>query len=408
MKKIILVLSIFCLISCNQKVNLNEESHLELFNLKGKVKEINFDYTLNEITDISYKPIGKANPRFFDLGIIGDIDLSYPRALSKLDFYYHQIFFDSNNIFLSEMLNKSYYANKCDSYKIEFNKNGKLISFEGYKNKKGIIKIYCEYTDNNITKIKKAEDSKNEQLGAKSDIVYEYQYNKFDLLSSKKETNSNGYSLNSTFNYIFDKHKKEFNIKEDRLENFSDNRTKKSQFEYTLTINNENKIDKIIYDKENKTISFLDGKIKKIIEYDNDGKLIFSIELNYVGGLIADLKKTKYDILNEVYFEYEENGNLKSIKCNDESKKEFTNSLKFNYKFDHFKNWTKQIYVIDRSKYDNYIQFLKKRETFSNDFYERYGHSPFTFKEDVNVEIEKNLLKEYSSKIEVERNIIYY
>ena len=98
MKKIFLIFFIFSLLSCEQKVKVNNESHLQLFNLKGNVKQLNHDYILNEITDISYKPIGKANPKFLDLGSVEGADLSYVRALSEFDFYYYEVFFDSHNI----------------------------------------------------------------------------------------------------------------------------------------------------------------------------------------------------------------------------------------------------------------------------------------------------------------------
>lgn len=408
MKKIIFILSIFCLFSCEQKVKINEENHLQLFNLKGNVKQLNHDYILNEITDISYKPIGKANPKFLDLGSVEGADLSYVRALSEFDFYYYEVFFDSHNIFFSEILNKSYYANRCNNYEIKFNTDGNVTSFEGLKNNKKIYKIYFEYENNNIIKIKKVEDTKGEYLGKKSETTTEFEYGSNNLITTKKVTENDGYTSNSTFSYDFNKDKNEFSITEVRNEKFSDNETKKFNINYIMALDNEDKIEKITYEKKNKVISFANGRIKKITEFNKNNELTFNIELNYNGNNISEVKKTKYGKLNEIYFQYDDNGNLKNVKCNDESKKDFINDLRFSYEYDNFKNWTKQSYSIDRAKYDNYIQYLKKREKYSNDYYEVYGYSPFSFKEDVDAEIERKILSKYSSKIDVERRIIYY
>lgn len=408
MKKSILLFLILCLISCEQKVNINKENHLQLFNLKGKVKQITYDYILNEITDISYKPIGKANPRFLDLGSVGDIDLSYTRVFSELDLYYNETFFDSYNIFLRTISSKSFYSNRCDYYEIEFNTDGNVTDFKSYKSGKVIYSINFEYIDNNIVKIKKTEDTKGEYSGIKSEIVIDFEYGKNNLIKKRNERSSNGFSSNSIFTYTFDKEKNEFLISELKNNKFSNGRTEKNNFTYRMTLDSKNNIEEIIYEKDNKNIKFSNGKLKKITEFDKQNSLIFNIELNYNGNSFSEIKKTRFGKLNEIYFEYEDNGNLNNVKCNDESKKEFFNNLKFSYEFDSFKNWTKQTYAIDRSKYDNYIQYLNKRDKYSNEYYEIYGYSPFSNQENFDAEIEKKYLSMYSSKIDVERKIIYY
>ena len=98
MKKIIVLLIVVSLVSCTERIKLSKENHLQLFNLKGNFKQINYKYVQNEITDISYKPIGVANPRFYILGSVSEIDLSYVRAQSTFDNYYDNLFFDSYNI----------------------------------------------------------------------------------------------------------------------------------------------------------------------------------------------------------------------------------------------------------------------------------------------------------------------
>lgn len=406
MKKIIFILSIFCLFSCEQKVKINEENHLQLFNLKGNVKQLNHDYILNEITDISYKPIGKANTTFFRSVSTHDTNLSYIRTLSEFDFYYYEEFFDSYNIFFSQML--SYVDYGWNNYEIKFNSDGNIISIEGFKNNMKIYKIHFEYENNNIIKVKKTEDLRKEDLGKRTETIVEFEYGSNNLITTKKVTENDGYTSNSTFSYDFNKDKNEFSITEVRNEKFSDNETKKSNFNYIMALDNEDKIEKITYEKKNKVISFANGRIKKITQFNKNNELTFNIELNYNGDKISEVKKTKYGKLNEIYFQYDDNGNLKNVKCNDESKKDFINDLRFSYEYDNFKNWTKQSYSIDRAKYDNYLQYLKKREKYSNDYYEVYGYSPFSFKEDVDAEIERKILSKYSSKIDVERRIIYY
>lgn len=414
MKKIIIIIiiSAFCLFSCEQKVKLNEENHLQLFNLKGKVKQINYDYLLNEITDISYKPVGKANPKFYDLGCIGDIDLSYTRIFSDLDFYYNHIFFESYNIVLEQLINKRFYENRCDSYEIKFNSNGNVTDFKGLKNDTLISNINFYYDNENVIKIKHFYNKKEEKLYGKEkkilEEVTEFEYGENNLISNKKFNNNNGLTSTSEYFYTLDKDKKEIIINEKEHIKFTNNKIKNNEYKYKITLDKNSKIESINYEMENKIINFSDGKIKKITEFDKQNKLTFNIEINYIDNNFSVVKKTYYGRLNEMYFEYEENGNLKNVKCNDESKKEFLNNLKFNYEYDNLKNWTKQSYSRDRSGYDNYLVYMEKRKKYSDDFYLLHGYSPFTFREDVDVEIEKIYKKKYSSKIDVNRRIIYY
>lgn len=406
MNKIILTLFALCLMSCQQEVKLNESNHLHLFNLKGKVKQINYDYILNEITDISYKPTGKANPRFLDLGSISETDLSYLRAFSNFGFYSSKLpFFDSYNISIDEILSKSYDAERCDNYEITFNENGFVTNFKGFKDKLLLTNTTFKYDGNKLISVKKREGFKDSNL-YNYDITFDYNEN--ELLSSRIKKHTNGkYSESSIFDYKFDSSKNEFSVKEAKSQIINKKDKRNIESTYLLILDSNNEIVEIKDLKQEKSIKIQNGNIKNVKDF-NDNKLTFNLDFDYNKNNITSVKKTEYENLNELYFEYEENGNLKSVKCNDESKKDYINNLKFNYEFDEFKNWTKQSYSIDRTKYDNYLQYLKKREKYSNDYYELYGYSPFSFQEDVDAEIERKLLSKYSSKIDVERRIIYY
>lgn len=404
MKKIIFILSVLCLLGCKQEVRLSQENHLQLFNLKGNVKQVNYNYILNEITDITYKPVGKANPRFLDLGSLRDTDISHTRALSNFDYYYSGLFFDSFNISVSEIIDKSYHADRCDNYEIKFNEDGFITNFKGFKDNSLIMNITLKYEDNKLVSIKRREYSESKEI---YNYDIEYEYNDYNLIAKKKQKYLDGYTFNSIFEYTFNKNKNEFSVVENKTE-ISDKKNKTSVSKYYLILDKENNIQEILYEKDNKSVKFINNKIKKITEFNKNNELTFNIELNYSNDKISDVKKTKYGKLNEISFEYEENGNLNNIDCNDETKKDYINNLKFNYEFDELKNWTKQSYSIDRTRYDNYLQYLKKREKYSNDYYELYGYSPFSFQEDVDAEIERKLLSKYSSKIDVERRIIYY
>lgn len=404
MKKINFILSVLCLLGCKQEVRLSQENHLQLFNLKGNVKQVNYNYILNEITDITYKPVGKANPRFLDLGSLRDTDISHTRALSNFDYYYSGLFFDSFNISVSEIIDKSYHADRCDNYEIKFNEDGFITNFKGFKDNSLIMNITLKYEDNKLVSIKRREYSESKEI---YNYDIEYEYNDYNLIAKKKQKYLDGYTFNSIFEYTFNKNKNEFSVVENKTE-ISDKKNKTSVSKYYLILDKENNIQEILYEKDNKSVKFINNKIKKITEFNKNNELTFNIELNYSNDKISDVKKTKYGKLNEISFEYEENGNLNNIDCNDETKKDYINNLKFNYEFDELKNWTKQSYSIDRTRYDNYLQYLKKREKYSNDYYELYGYSPFSFQEDVDAEIERKLLSKYSSKIDVERRIIYY
>ncbi len=404
MTKIIFILSVLCLMGCKQEVKLNQENHLHLFNLKGKVKQVNYSYILNEITDITYKPIGKANPRFLNLGSLEDTDISYTRALSNFDYYYSGLFFDSFNISVSEIIEKSYEADRCDNYQIKFNEDGFITNYKGFKDNSLIMDLALKYEDNKLVSVKRREYSESKEI---YNYDIEYEYNDYNLIAKIKHKYLDGYTLNSIFEYTFNKSKNEFSVVENKTE-ISDKKYKISALKYYIILDKENNIQEILHEKDNKSVKFINNKIKKVTEFNKNNELTFNIEIHYSDDKISDIKKTKYGNLNEIRFEYEENGNLNNIDCNDENKKGYINNLKFNYEFDELKNWTKQTYAIDRTRYDNYLQYLKKREKYSNDYYERYGYSLFSLQQDAQAEIERKILSKYSSKIDVERRIIYY
>ena len=182
MQNILLIFTIFTLVSCNKEISLNNQNHLVLFNLKGKVKQINYNYYLSEITDGSYKPIGKTNAGF--LYEISDIDVANINVLSNFNIFVSDLSFDSYNLFLREISFQSNYSTECDNFEVLFNDNGYVTNFKGFKNNKLNTQTIFTYTGKNLTKIKKNEGLDPDGNNYEIDI----NYNSLNLIKSKSLT----------------------------------------------------------------------------------------------------------------------------------------------------------------------------------------------------------------------------
>lgn len=395
MNKYAILIIIFNLISCNKKeIILPKITHLDLFDLKGSVKKIRYNFEEYEITENSYAKKGRFTPLKNGLILFDfDCNLEYPKILS--DFSNNKISldkfeaFDSFNITINN-INDYVYSKDCDAYELEFNQEGFLTLFTGIKDGEIIFKKALAYDNQN--KIIEVQNFSEKQIWKNT-----YKYNSENLLV---ESNINGdfKSLNK-YEYKW--------ISENEIEekNSSYNGViKKSK----IILNKDKVIDEITND-DFSNLKFKNGLVSSRNEYFKN-KLHFASDFEYKDNILTKVKISRPNELDDMSykdydFKYNEMKNLIGI---NETSKQNSENIKFEYDYDEFKNWTKQTYGRDRVIYDNQKNKVNKLIEMNKSSYELYGYPAFSFSESENEYKRLSLAQMLCSKIVVNRIVTYY
>ena len=404
MKKIFLFCFPLLLIfsSCSKKIETPTYSHRDLLGLKGNVKKIRFTFYEYEITETSYFEVGKTTPLKRSLYNFLDYNVQAPyffsdnsQKLSDID--YKQIVVDPFTISIISLKKASRYFNLCDTFEIEFNENGNIISCSGFALNDLYFRQEMKYDSlERLTFVSyKNKNSVNKEF-------YKYEYNELNLI--KKSIH--GWENSDIENINIYK----YNFKDNEIKVAKVNDSKERN--YKLVIDENNIICELLFEDTLK-LNFKNGLLVGINKYEN-GKHSYSEEYNFTELVLNSISFTiRTDLQQKSKFSqfslsYNSNFDISTVVgiLNDEVN--VWKDIKFDYILDIKSNWTQQSYYRDRKKYDEYKRKIEGMMSTNEYYLENYGVYYYHMAEIMMVSKELAKEKKFCSKTVVDREIIYF
>ncbi len=384
--------------SCTEpKVKLSEDNHLDYLGFKGQVRQVDISITENEIQKSGYVPIGKGINTTVG-SLIDNLDYLYGKdvvASSILDPVKN--LYDAKSISFNQVRISP--NNSITDYQLKINRDGYIIEMSGRKNQKLLFEKKWAYNDNNyVTELIWKE--KFEEDNQEFNVKYLFQYNDNGLVKNKK-TIWNGNETETTYDY---------NYQEGRID-VTENETK-STTSSTLTLNGEKEIVRIKNDLGE--VKFEDYNIVRITAFDNSGNIQKDFQYDYNGDKVVQLEETKRyndDSAHEIYsYNYNSEGYINDITS---STDELIADLNFDYQIDNNSNWNKLKINLDKKHFikagKTVEDILRRREEIARRL---SGYDKIRFELDnyevVKAKVNLKYAKDYSSQIEIKRDVFYY
>lgn len=407
MRKIVLFwfLLLFLFSSCNKKVEIPTYSHRDLLGLKGAVKKIRFTFYEYEITGTSYYEVGKTTPskralyNFFDYSVQSPYFFSSnSHKLSDVESFV----IDPFTISILSLKNKRILYETYDTYEIEFNQKGNIISCSGFLLNNLHFKQEMKYDsqDRLIFVSYKNKYNFNDSFTEKH---YKYEYNKSNLIKKRIQGWGNSDEEHiSLYEYNFE------NKNEIQITKIFDSKKR----DYKIFINENNLISKLLLDDFLK-LTFKDGLCTGFSKYEK-GNLSYSEDYDFTNLILNSMSYTERKQLNEkaefsqfsLFYDY--NFNISSVKGILSNGTKAWEDFQFDYILDINGNWTQQSYYRDRKKYDEYKRKIDEMMNTNEYYLENYGVYYYHMAEVMMVSKELESEKKFCSKTVVDRNIIYF
>lgn len=395
MKKIILIITASLIISCNKNVEIGSKNHLELLNLKGNISSIDISINENELIDNKYIPKSKGMSSVVS-NLVSDLNPYFGlKIIDKGDSYIDV--YDSYNILKSHVPKKI--GIETSDIKIIFNKKGFISNIKIYENKKLIEEKKFEYGANSrLVKLFWSSIYFNDDYNLEK-VIYNYSYNDDGLLTKNTITSPQGDDIIKIFDYNFDNNKIII--------------SSKNRDDIFITIDNYKKIKKIS-DNRTSDIYFTNDLIDRITNYTSDNNILSDIQYEYDNEKVIKSKSTfnfeKNSKQETIGFSYNDKGYINNLESNNDNLK---SNLNFDYSFDEKDNWTNLKFQIDSKFYkaanNKLNQIRNRREKVMKNLKGReLLNYIFDNKDEYDANMNLEMIKKYSSQIEINREISYY